>query len=103
MKVTARLLAAAAASAILLGAGAGASAQIIKTPPEKKADSKKEEKKDEKGPERKVSGKASKPLKAAKDAADAKKYPEALDKLKEVEGIADKTDYDTHVMNELYG
>src|SRR5882724_7015184 len=91
MKVTARLLAAAAASAILLGAG-------LASPAVHAAD-----KKDEKADEKKVSKQASKPLKAAKDAADAKKYPEALDKLKEVEALPEKTPYDTHVMYELYG
>src|SRR5690349_11172981 len=99
MKVTARLLAAVAASAILLGASAGAVAQLDAHPGDK--DTKKQDK--DKGNERKVSGKASKPLKAAKDAADAKKYPEALEKLKEVEALPEKTEYDTHVMNELYG
>lgn len=86
MKVTARMLAAAAASAILLGAG-------LASPVARAADAK----------EAKVSKAASKPLKAAKDAADAQKYPEALAKLKEVEALPDKTPYDEHVMNELYG
>jgi len=88
MKVTARLLAAAAASAILLGAGLASPVHAA-------------DKKDDNS--HKVSAKASKPLKAAKDAADAKKYPEALEKLKEVEALPEKTEYDTHVMNELYG
>lgn len=91
MKVTTRLLAAAAASAILLGAG-------LASPVARAADEKAD-----KANERKVSKAAAKGLKAAKDAADNKKYPEALEKLKEVEGLADKTPYDTHVMNELYG
>jgi hypothetical protein len=89
MKVTARMLAAAAASAILLGAGL--SSPVARAADEKKA------------PEAKVSKNASKPLKAAKDAADAKKYPEALEELKKVEAMSDRTPYDTHVMNELYG
>jgi len=89
MKVTARMLAAAAASAVLLGAG-------LTSPVARAADEKS-------APEAKVSKAASKPLKAAKDAADAKKYPEALEKLKEVEALPDKSPYDTHVMNELYG
>jgi len=83
------MLAAAAASAILLGAG-------LTSPVARAADEKK-------APEAKVSKAASKPLKAAKDAADAKKYPEALAALKEVEALSDKTPYDIHVMNELYG
>jgi len=89
MKLTVRMLAAAAASAILLGAG-------LTSPVARAADEKK-------APEAKVSKAASKPLKAAKDAADAKKYPEALAALKEVEALPDKAPYDTHVMNELYG
>jgi hypothetical protein len=89
MKLTVRMLAAAAASAILLGAG-------LTSPVARAADEKK-------APEAKVSKAASKPLKAAKDAADAKKYPEALAALKEVEALSDKTPYDIHVMNELYG
>jgi len=89
MKVTARMLAAAAASAILLGAGL--SSPVARAADEKKA------------PEAKVSKNASKPLKAAKDDADAKKYPEALEELKKVEALTDRTPYDTHVMNELYG
>src|SRR5689334_6617261 len=91
MKVTTRLLAAAAASAILLGAG-------LTSPVARAADEKAD-----KANEKKVSKAAAKGLKAAKEAADNKKYPEALEKLKEVEGVADKTPYDTHVMNELYG
>src|SRR5262245_20453032 len=91
MKVTARLLAAAAASAILVGAG-------LASPAARAADEKAE-----KAPEKKVSKGASKLLKAAKDAADAQKYPEALAKLKEAEALPDKTPYDTHVLNELYG
>ncbi len=89
MKLTARMLAAAAASAVLLGAG-------LTSPVARAADEKAAK-------EAKVSKNASKPLKAAKDAADAQKYPEALAKLKEVEALPDKTPYDEHVMNELYG
>ena len=88
MKVTARMLAAAAASAILLGAG-------LSSPVARAAD--------DKAKEAKVSKDASKPLKAAKDAADAQKYPEALAALKQVEALPNKTPYDEHVMNELYG
>ncbi|MEJ0040002.1 MAG: hypothetical protein WDO68_28865 [Gammaproteobacteria bacterium] len=91
MKVTGRLLAAAAASAILLGAG-------LASPVARAADQK-----SDKANEKKVSKAASKPLKAAKDAADAKKYPEALESLKQAEALPDKTPYDVHVTNELYG
>jgi hypothetical protein len=91
MKVTTRMLAAAAASAVLLGAG-------LASPVAHAADEK-----SDKAAEKKVSKSASKPLKAAKDAADAKKYPEALEALKQAEALTDRTPYDTHVMNELYG
>ena len=93
MKVTTRLLAAAAASAILLGAG-------LASPVARAADEKADK---DKANDKKVSKAAAKSLKAAKDAADAKKYPEALEKLKEAEALPDKTPYDTHVMNELFG
>ena len=92
MKLTARMLAAAAASAMLLGAG-------LSSPVARAAD----EKSDKAANDRKVSKAASKPLKAAKDAADAKKYPEAIEKLKEAEALPDKSPYDVHVINELYG
>src|SRR5262245_37904027 len=91
MKVKVRLLAAAAASAILLGAG-------LASPGARAADEKAD-----KANERKVSKAASKPLKAAKDAADAKKYPEALEKLKEADALPEKSPYDQHVINELFG
>lgn len=91
MKVTVRLLAAAAASAILLSAG-------LTSPVAHAADQK-----SDKAAEKKVSKSASKPLKAAKDAADAKKYPEALEKLKEADALSDKTPYDQHIINELFG
>lgn len=51
--------------------------------------------------ENKVSKDLAKPLKAAQDALNAKKYPEALAKLKEAEGNPKKTPYDEHVINEL--
>jgi hypothetical protein len=89
MKLTARMLAAAAASAFLLSAG-------LSSPVARAADEKAAK-------EAKVSKAASKPLKAAKDAADAKNFPEALAKLKEVEALPEKAPYDIHVMNELYG
>jgi tetratricopeptide (TPR) repeat protein len=50
-----------------------------------------------------VSKVAAKPLKAAKDAMDAKKYQEALTRLKEVQAIPGKTPYDEHLMNEMFG
>jgi tetratricopeptide (TPR) repeat protein len=51
--------------------------------------------------ENKVSKDLAKPLKAAQDALNAKKYQEAISKLKEAEGNAKKTPYDEHVINEL--
>jgi len=50
-----------------------------------------------------VSKELAKPLKAAQDALNAKKYPDALAKLKEAESNPKKTPYDEHVINELAG
>jgi tetratricopeptide (TPR) repeat protein len=47
------------------------------------------------------SAKLAKPLKAAHDDLDAKKYPEAIAKLKEADGTAGKTPYDQHMINEM--
>lgn len=47
------------------------------------------------------SAKLAKPLKAAHDDLDAKKFPEAIAKLKEADGIAGKTPYDQHMINEM--
>ena len=41
-----------------------------------------------------------KPLKAAQEALQAKKYPDALAKIKEAEAIPKKTPYDQHVIND---
>lgn len=51
----------------------------------------------------KVSKAAAKPLKAAQEAMQAKKYDEALAKLKEVQGLSGLAPYDTHLMNEMFG
>lgn len=48
-----------------------------------------------------VSKDLAKTLKAAQDAMNAKKYPDAIAKLKEAEGNPKKTPYDEHVINEL--
>ena len=53
--------------------------------------------------ENKVSKDLAKPLKAAQDALQAKKYPDALAKLKEAESNPKKTPYDEHVINVLAG
>lgn len=48
-----------------------------------------------------VSRAFAKPLKAAQDAMNAKKYPEALAKLREVQGMSGGSPYDQYVTNEL--
>jgi tetratricopeptide (TPR) repeat protein len=48
-----------------------------------------------------VSAKMAKPLKAAQDDLTAKKYADAIGKLKEAEGTAGKSGYDQHVINEM--
>ena len=53
--------------------------------------------------ENKVSKDLAKPLKAAQEALQAKKYPDALAKLKEAESNPKKTPYDEHVINVLAG
>jgi tetratricopeptide (TPR) repeat protein len=50
-----------------------------------------------------VSNEMAKPLKAAQDALNAKKYPEAINKLKDAEANSKKTPYDQHVINLLLG
>jgi hypothetical protein len=52
--------------------------------------------------QQKISAAVSKPLSAANDAIGAKKYEEALAKLKEADAIAKKTPYDQHVINRLF-
>jgi tetratricopeptide (TPR) repeat protein len=47
------------------------------------------------------SAKLAKPLKEAHDDLNAKKYPEAIAKLKEADGIAGKTPYDQHLINDM--
>ncbi len=51
----------------------------------------------------KVSKELAPTLKAAQDALQAKKVPEALAKLKDAEGNPKKTPYDQHIINELAG
>jgi|SRR5579872_2308100 len=50
-----------------------------------------------------VSKELAKTLKAANDALQAKKYSEALAKIKEADGNPKKTPYDQHIINELSG
>src|ERR1700726_2213675 len=47
------------------------------------------------------SAKLGKPLKEAHDDLNAKKYADAIAKLKEAEGIAGKTPYDQHLINDM--
>jgi tetratricopeptide (TPR) repeat protein len=47
------------------------------------------------------SAKLAKPLKEAQDDIKGKKYPEAIAKLKEAEGIGGKTPYDQHLINDM--
>ena len=47
------------------------------------------------------SPKLAKPLKEAHDDLNAKKYPEAIAKLKEADGIAGKSAYDQHLINDM--
>src|SRR6266853_2113044 len=49
------------------------------------------------------SAKLAKPLKEANDDIKAKKYADAIGKLKEAEGIAGKTPYDQHLINDMLG
>ena len=44
---------------------------------------------------------AGKPLQAAKASLDAKKYPDAITKLKEIQGLAGKNAYDDFLTNEM--
>jgi tetratricopeptide (TPR) repeat protein len=53
--------------------------------------------------ENKVSKDLAKPLKAAQDALNAKKYSDAIAKLKEAEANPKKTPYDEHIINALAG
>lgn len=51
----------------------------------------------------KVSKAVAKPLKAAQDAMTAKKYSEALARLREVQAIAGRSPYDDYLLNEMLG
>ena len=57
----------------------------------------------DKEPKHTVSKALGKPLKAAQDAMTAKKYPEAIAKLKEAEAMSGKSPWDEHLINEMYG
>src|ERR1700730_16477845 len=49
------------------------------------------------------SAKLAKPLKEAHDDLNAKKYADAITKLREAEGIAGKTPFDQHLINDMLG
>jgi len=49
------------------------------------------------------SAKLAKPLKEAHDDLNAKKYADAIAKLREAEGMAGKTPYDQHLINDMLG
>src|SRR5438270_7567568 len=49
------------------------------------------------------SAKLAKPLKEAHDDLNAKKYADAIAKLREAEGIGGKTAYDQHLINDMRG
>ncbi|HEV7714074.1 MAG TPA: hypothetical protein VGO53_00655, partial [Steroidobacteraceae bacterium] len=89
MKLTSRLVSALALGAVVMGAASFSS-------PVRAADEKPKT-------EQKVSKAAAKPLKAAQDAMNAKDYPTALAKLKEVEALPGKSPYDEFMMNQMYG
>jgi tetratricopeptide (TPR) repeat protein len=58
---------------------------------------------DEQPKQPKVSKGAAKGLKAAQEAMNAKNFPEAIAKLKEVEAVSGLTPDDQYLMNEMYG
>jgi len=58
---------------------------------------------DDKSDKNKVSKDLAKPLKAASDLLNQKKYADALAKLKEAEGNPKKTPFDQHYINEMEG
>ena len=53
--------------------------------------------------QQRVSAALAKPLKAARDAIEAKKYSEAIAKLQEVQATAGRSPYDEYVVNEMLG
>jgi tetratricopeptide (TPR) repeat protein len=84
-------------SALVLGvAVVGVTSIVLPASPAAAADKDKKE-------ENKVSRDLAKPLKAAQDAMNAKKYDDAIKSLKEAEANSKKTPYDEHVINQLAG
>jgi tetratricopeptide (TPR) repeat protein len=77
---------------LVLGAAVVGAAAFVATQPAVAAEEKQKNN---------VSKDLAKPLKAAQDALNAKKYSDAIAKLKEAEGNPKKTPFDEHVINEL--
>jgi tetratricopeptide (TPR) repeat protein len=95
IKVTSTLVRALALGAVVAGTGVGVSlAPVARVLAADKV---------EKAEQPKVSKAVAKPLKAAQDALNAKKYDEALAKLKEVQALPGKSPYDEHLVNEMLG
>ncbi len=86
--------AAAVVRAMVAGAAVVGVAAILSGQPAFAADDKKKNT---------VSRDLAKPLKEAQDAIQAKKFPEAVQKLKDAEGNPKKTPYDQHIIYELLG
>ena len=85
MRTATRLVASLAAAAVIAGAGVFTPAWSADKPAAKQG----------------VSRPFSKPVIAAQEALNAKKFPEALAQLKELQAKEGKTPYDTFVINEL--
>jgi tetratricopeptide (TPR) repeat protein len=79
--------------ALVLGAAIAGAAGLVPGKPVFAADEKKQT----------VSKDLAKPLKAAQDALQAKKYPDAIAKLKEAQANPKKTPFDEHIINEMAG
>jgi tetratricopeptide (TPR) repeat protein len=88
LKTTSRWVGALMLATVLAGAG-------VSYAQDKEKDAKKEQQ---------VSKAAQKPLKAAQDLMQEKKWPEMVAKLQEVEALGDKRNpYDTYLMHEMFG
>ena len=85
-----------ALSTLILCAAMTAAAGLLPSHGARAAEEKEKEKKT-------VSKDLAKPLKAAQDALQQKKYQDAISKLKEAEGNPKKTPYDQHIINQLEG
>jgi tetratricopeptide (TPR) repeat protein len=87
LKTTSRWVGALMLATVLVGAG-------VSYAQDKDKDAKKEQQ---------VSKAAQKPLKAAQDLMQQKKWPEMVAKLQEVEALTNRSPYDTYLMNEMFG